>query len=365
MPRKHRRALTNLAAGMVVGAAVFVVADAVRPRPGLARIIDWEEIRARAHSHLDRADALDAVRVASLEASYHAMAEELEPPLLEFVGTMKVDFPPFQALDRHGWVDLNIDIMADALQPIVDMQRRIPNSRAVEMGRRLLDRYVGLIIGFLSNRVLGQYDPHLLGHEPAAAPGLYLVEPNINRWEEESRLPGDALRRWLILHEMTHAWQFQAHPWLRDHLNDMIRDVIGAALDREQAPIERVLSLTTGIRRQLAVVSRVQAAMTLIEGYSNLVMDRVGREVLADFELLEAAHEARASNKSVFERLFWKVTGLELKLQQYVVGERFCKEIHDHYGIELLNRAWSDPASLPTLEELREPQAWAKRMTAA
>jgi putative hydrolase len=110
------------------------------------------------------------------------------------------------------------------------------------------------------------------------------------------------------------------------------------------------------------VVNRVQATMSLVEGYSNLVMDVVGREVLPEFDVLEAAHKARLGEKSIFEQLFWKLTGLELKLQQYVIGERFCKEIHDQYGMLMLNRAWESPATLPTMEELRKPELWARRI---
>jgi coenzyme F420 biosynthesis associated uncharacterized protein len=360
--RKRRRLLTSVAAGMAVGAAAVAVIEAVRPRPGEARIVDWEEIRTRAHSRLQEGERLDRPALRELEAGYDSLAGELTAPLLQFVGGMTAEFPPFQALDRHGWVDLNLKIMRDALDPLLEMQKHIPNSRAVETGRRLMDRYVGVIMGFLSTRVLGQYDPHLLGHEPTAAPGLYLVEPNINRWQEEAKLPGEPLRRWLILHEMTHAWQFAAHPWLREHLDGMIRELIAAAMNRDQTPVQRMLLLASGIRRQVAVVSTIQATMSLVEGYSNLVMDKVGRQVLPEFDLLEAAHEARVREKSVFEKLFWKVTGLELKLQQYVVGERFCKDIHDRHGIEVLNRAWAGADALPSAAELRNPDLWVTRI---
>jgi coenzyme F420 biosynthesis associated uncharacterized protein len=357
-----RRVLRNLATGMAMGAVAFALVDAVRPRPGRARIIDWEEIRDAALRRLDPAQAIDVRRRRSLETRYRKLAAELEQPLLEFVGGMEGQFPLFQALDRYGWVDLNVGIMRDALDPIVKLEDQLTNSRMLEFGRGALDRYIGLILGFLSKRVLGQYDPQLLGHEPAGEPGLYLIEPNIAEWQEEAGLPGEELRRWLILHEMTHAWQFEAHPWLRDHLNGMIREVLGAALDRSRSPLERVLSMSIGVRDQLAVISKVQATMSLVEGYSNLVMDVVGREVLPEFEVLEAAYQARAGEKTVFEKLFWRLTGLELKLQQYVVGEHFCKEIHERHGIGLLNRAWERPANLPTLEELRDPESWARRI---
>ena len=360
-----RRALRGLLAGVALGAVAFAVVDAVRTRPGPARIVDWEEIEEQALRRLDRSDAIDGRRLRSLQVRYRKLAAELEGSLLGFVGGDPVVLAPFEALDRFGWVELNVGIMRDALEPLVAVESQLPNSRLVELGRGFLTRYVGLILGFLSGRVLGQYDPQLLGREPAGGPGLYLVESNIADWEAEAQLPGEALRRWLILHEMTHAWQFGAHPWLRDHLNGMLREVLGAAIGRRQGPVERVLAMTVGVRRQLEVINRVQATMSLVEGYSNLVMDIVGRDVLPEFEVLESAHYARAGEKTIFERLFWRLTGLELKLQQYVVGERFCKEIHDNHGIAFLNRAWEGPAMLPTATELREPELWARRMGSA
>lgn len=360
-----RRALRGLLAGVALGAVAFAVVDAVRPRPGPARIVDWDQIEAQALRRLDGSDAVDDRRLRSLEAHYRKLADELEGSLLSFVGGGPVELAPFQALDRHGWVQLNVGIMRDALEPLVAVESQLPNSRLVELGRGFLTRYVGLILGFLSGRVLGQYDPQLLGREPAGRPGLYLVEPNIAAWEAEAELPGEALRSWLILHELTHAWQFGAHPWLREHLNGMLREVLGAAIGRRQGPVERVLAMTIGVRRQLEVITRVQATMSLVEGYSNLVMDVVGREVLPDFEALDSAHQARAGEKTIFERLFWRLTGLELKLQQYVVGERFCKEINDRHGIAFLNRAWEGPAMLPTAPELREPELWARRVDSA
>ncbi|HVD02475.1 MAG TPA: zinc-dependent metalloprotease [Candidatus Dormibacteraeota bacterium] len=362
---RTKSALRGLAAGVAVGAVAYAVVDAVRPRPGAARIVDWDEIRDQAISRLDPDSLLDARRRRTLETRYRKLAAELEPALISFVGASAGDLPPFQALDRAGWVDLNVGIMRDALEPLVAAQERMPNSRMVEMGRSVLDRYVGLILGFLSGRVLGQYDPRLLGHEPSGGPGLYLVEPNIADFQQEAELPTDPLRRWLILHEMTHAWQFGAHPWLRDHLNGMLREVLGAAIDARLSSLGRLLALTIGGGEQRSVVSRLQSTMSLVEGYSNLVMDVVGRELLPDFARLEAAHQARVDDKTVFERLFWKVTGLELKLQQYVVGERFCKQVHERHGIAVLNRAWERAENLPTADELQHPDRWAARMGTA
>src|SRR5258708_12899455 len=79
------------------------------------------------------------------------------------------------------------------------------------------------MLSFIGRRVLGQYDPQLLGAEPAGGEGLYLVETNVEEWGRRANLPDDDLRRWLILHELTHAWQFAAHSWLRPYMETSMR----------------------------------------------------------------------------------------------------------------------------------------------
>ena len=359
-----RRFVRSFVIGSVLGAAGFVVAEAFRPRPGEARILDWDEIAARAHGRIQDEAPLDARRRKRIEAGYAALVKDVQEPFLRFVGGMPTGarMPPFQALDRHSWIDLNLTVLRDGLEPVLSLQQGIPNNRALDFTRAAADRYVATLLAFLAHRVLGQYDPQLLGREPAVEPGLYLVEPNIEDWQEEAELPAEPLRRWLILHEMTHAWQFSAHPWLRGYLNSMITTLIGAAVDRKSAPLDRLLGLTFGIRAQMQVVGKVQAAMSLVEGYSNLVMSVVGREQIPEFEALETAHRRRSGEKTIFERLFWRLTGLELKLQQYVIGEAFCRAVYEKHGLPALNRAWEGPETLPTIAELREPDLWLRRV---
>ena len=106
------------------------------------------------------------------------------------------------------------------------------------MSRRVLDRYVGELFGLMSRRVLGQYDPvlSLEVDEPGAAAqpsALYLVEPNIAGIERDLSLGDTDLRPWLILHELTHAWQFELHPWLGAHLQDLMRGLMIDALSAD------------------------------------------------------------------------------------------------------------------------------------
>ena len=353
---------------MLAGTLAYAVAEAVRPRQGPARLLDWDEIRRLARARVRGGGTLSKTQRETLAAEYNRLAQKVEPHLLRAVGGLPagVGLPPFDAIDRKGWVDLNIGILRRAMEPIMDTASRLPNSRIVDFGRAGMDRYVAYVLAFLARRVLGQFDPQLAAQEliddPEIAGELYLVEPNIASWQAEANLDGEELRRWLILHEMTHAWQFAAHPWLRRHLNGMLQEVIGLATQGKRDPWSQLVSMTVGLPKQWLVVRRMQATMTLIEGYSNLVMNLVGRDLLPGFDRLEAAYRRRSAHKSPLEVAFWKLTGLDLKLQQYARGEAFARKVYDAHGMEVLNLAWRGPESLPRLEELDHPEDWYSRV---
>ena len=362
-PMKHKMT-RGLLTGVIAGLAMAAVAEVVRPRGGVGQLLDWDEIKRLAAARLGDEDLAPARR-AALSRQYRRLAAELEGPLLETVGGEPVSMPPFQALSRVGWLDLNIGILREAIDPLLE-SARIPNSHLITVSRAGVDRYVALLLSFLGRRVLGQFDPQLMGREPVTDPvkqGLYLVEPNIDAWEDEEALDGEQLRRWLILHEMTHAWQFAAHPWLRDHLNSMLREVLALAGEVSREPLARFVSLTVGLPRQWRTVRRMQATMSLIEGYSNLIMNLAGRRLLRRYDDLEDAYRRRSGQRGVLETLFWKVTGLDLKLQQYERGEKFAREIFDRHGMAALNLAWQSPEHLPRLDELDDPEEWYERVS--
>jgi coenzyme F420 biosynthesis associated uncharacterized protein len=217
------------------------------------------------------------------------------------------------------------------------------------------------MLGFLGKRVLGQYDPQLLGAEPVAAEGLYLVETNVEDWAQKAELPGEDLRRWLILHELTHAWQFAAHPWLRADMEQSIRLILDSMSNRV-TPAARIAAFAGIVPARWKVMRRMQGTMSLVEGYSNLVMNVLGAELLPGFESLEEAYRARTASKGILETLIWKLSGLDLKLQQYRRGEAFARAVYDAHGMKVLNLAWQGPETMPRLEELSNPEAWYRRV---
>jgi coenzyme F420 biosynthesis associated uncharacterized protein len=363
-----RRVARGALVGLVAGVGAAVVTELVKPRGGTGRLLDWEEIRRLAERRAGTEPELTVERRRKLATHYRKLAAGVQDELLEAVGGLPqgAELPPFDALGRRAWIDLNVEILRRGMDPLLEMGL-VPDNRLVDLGRAGLNRYVAYLLAFLGHRVLGQFDPQLLGKEPVgpARSGLYLVEPNIVSWEEEAGLPPDDLRRWLILHEMTHAWQFAAHPWLREHLNGLLAELLETAGRAAQSPLQRAFQLTLGVPGQMAMIRRMQATMSLVEGYSNLVMNQVGRRLLPEFDRLQAAHRERSRRRSPLELLFWRVTGLELKLQQYERGEAFCRAIHDAHGMAVLNLAWTDEEHLPRLDEIANPSAWYRRIATA
>jgi coenzyme F420 biosynthesis associated uncharacterized protein len=344
--------------------ATVAIAEVVKPRGGTSLLLDWDEVRRTARARLADPVAAPAALAAAAK-SYRSMAAKLEKPLLDFVGGLPAgaELPEFQALDRAGWLDLNVGIMRRVVDPVLE-KGRLPNSLIVDFGRTGLDHYMALMLAFLGRRVLGQYDPQLMGVEPIDEAGLYLVETNVEEWGRTAKLPEQDLRRWLILHEMTHAWQFAAHPWLRLHTEQSMR-VLLDTVTQKISPAARIAAFAGVLPSQWRVMRQMQGTMSLIEGYSNLVMNELGAKLLPGFAALEAAYHQRSSNKSVLDQLIWKLTGLDLKLQQYKKGEAFARAVFDAHGMKALNLAWNGPDQMPRLEELADPERWYRRVAVA
>jgi putative hydrolase len=107
---------------------------------------------------------------------------------------------------------------------------------------------------------------------------------------------------------------------------------------------------------------RLQAAMAVVEGYSEHVMDAVGAEALPGYERLREAMDRRRQSRSAPQQLLERLLGLDLKMRQYVVGKKFSDAVVESHGIAVLNRVWESPELLPTLTELEHPADWVARV---
>ena len=355
-----------MAWGVAIGVGAVVLRELVRPREQPARLIDWGRVEEIALARCGEGQDLAADQ--NRDQTYQQIAAELEPLLAEALGLGAAQagsqlYPGLTAVGRRQWVRFNIRIFRQMFEPLEGLQRLIPGSLILNVGQKGLTRYLGLMLGLLARRVLGQYDPALLGREPVETSSLILVEPNVQAWAQKDKLPIDELRRWLAMHEMTHAWEFKAHPWLQAYLEGLLKQVLVGGLGDGHRPsrLELIRTLTVGVGQQWKAIAKMQAVMSLLEGYSNLVMNEVGRRELPHFALLEGAYRRRQEQRTPIERAFLRLTGLEMKLRQYVLGERFCREVRDAGGRELLARVWEGPPWLPTMAEIQQPQLYIER----
>ena len=233
-------------------------------------------------------------------------------------------------------------------------------------------------MGYVSHRVLGQYDVSLLASD--RPPRLLFVAPNLSRAVRDLGVERQAFERWICAHELTHVFQFQGVPWLRDHMGGLVRrymESVEVRIDRGAAgglpslpnPRRLVETFREGglaaliqTREQRGVMARLQSAMAVVEGYSEHVMDSLGERLIPDLETLRAAMERRRRTRSAPERVVERLLGLDLKLAQYEQGKAFCDAVVRQGGVETLNRVWLAPAALPDERELREPAAWIERV---
>ena len=279
-------------------------------------------------------------------------------------------------VDRAGFARANTDMMRQIWQGIgVEVRPRGPGliPGIVRGGA------VGKMIGLLSGHVLGQFNP--LGSPPR----LLLVAPSIMSTERRLGVdPGD-FRLWVALHEQTHRAQFQAAGWLTAWMLGRVRALIEADADHESAvhgaldhfamlkhhrdsdddvALTMAEMLTTP--SAAAVLEQVSGVMSLLEGHADVMMDRAGPEVIASLATIRARFDARRGRGGP-QMIMLRALGMGAKLAQYREGAAFCHAVidaadNDDEGIELLTRVFTSAAEMPSLHEIRQPDAWLARM---
>jgi coenzyme F420 biosynthesis associated uncharacterized protein len=241
----------------------------------------------------------------------------------------------------------------------------------------------GLAVGYGARKVLGQYDVALTDSD--RPPRLLFVGPNLAATHQQLGETPELFLRWIAIHETTHAVQFTAVPWLREHLATLLEELVegaagkidGASLQGMARRIFRtdprraIRSLLQGdLARLLAgpeqarVLDRLQATMSVIEGHAEHVMDAAAAANEPGYARLRERLDAHRARRGGLGEVISRLLGMELKLRQYRLGKAFCDTIADAGGLEALNRVWSSPAALPSNEELERPHLWIERLRA-
>jgi coenzyme F420 biosynthesis associated uncharacterized protein len=341
-------------------------------------VIDWIVARRIATFVAGTASASEPT------ADLTALAAESQERVVAYTGLEPTrPLPPPEGISRREWVSSNIDSMRLLLDPVLKRANDNlgPLKPAVEIGMGIvLSTEVGVVLGYLAQRVLGQYELVLLDEAVEdRPPRLLFVLPNLGQAVQTFGAEEEQFMTWVALHEVTHAVQFAGVPWLHPHVAGLVRELLKSAEVRLDAPrklefpsLEEVKRVVAHLRRgdlisivtttpERETLDRVQAVMAVIEGHAEHVMDAVAPDLLPSLPKLREALDRRRRSQSRLSRMVARLLGLELKLRQYEQGKYFCDEIVRARGPAALHHLWSSPEVLPTLAEIQDPAAWLAR----
>jgi coenzyme F420 biosynthesis associated uncharacterized protein len=340
-----------------------------------AVLVDWgtaAEAGRRVGGPGPRTPAVERARLREDLAELVPLAESL---IHEFTGlrTNGARTRPW-VMSRPEWVVANLNALQRLLEPLAG--KLLPNgARRSELRRKALGAQIGALLGYVSRKVLGQYDVFL----PADDEGLlYFVGPNVIEAERRFALPPRDFRLWIAIHESTHRAQFGATPWLKPYLSskiDAYLDTVQVDSRELMAQIRRAADEIRGGAdwrgangilllmndEQRALFARMQALMALLEGHASFVMNRVAATQVDDVDRMRRALKERRRAGGM-ERGFQRAIGFETKIAQYDTGERFVRTVVDRSGMDGFNRVWEREEHLPTLEEIAEPSLWVSRV---
>ncbi|MFI8414711.1 zinc-dependent metalloprotease [Paeniglutamicibacter gangotriensis] len=370
------------------------------------RLINWDLAATTAATLVGAGPVLTPAQIAAVVADLRTKADASVEHVHRITGLEAAkDLRDSQVLivDRPGWARANTQSFEAMLAPAMEQLAKTRGEKISEATQVLSSLATGVemgaILAFMSSKVLGQYDPFagLLHADLPAGGRLMLVAPNIVAIERELKVDTDDFRLWVTLHEQTHRVQFAAAPWLREHLQSKIAELLASLLAEPEALGERLRAaasevvrgkkelgsaagtktdtgippaqngLLAGLRtgEQKAIISHITAVMSLLEGHANVVMDAVDSSIVPSVRTIRQRFGGRGKDRSALEKWMRKLLGLDAKMRQYADGQRFVTKAVKLMGMEGFNKVWEGEENLPTEHELHHPEAWVTRMSGA
>lgn len=345
------------------------------------RLVDWDSAARIAKRVAGASPPLTPVQRAQLVEDFGEVVPQAQRLVLEFTG-----LPPAPerarawVMTRSEWIDQNLRGFRRLIEPLAERVPVRSNSLFSPVRRHALALQLGLLMGYLSKKVLGQYDLFL----PPEDQGLvYFVGPNVVTVERRFRFPERDFRLWIALHEVAHQLQFGGVPWLRDHVSGLVDSYFDSiqldpkqlieALRRAVQEIRSGQSEWKGIGilfllmtpEQRKTFREMQAVMSLLEGHGNFVMDELAKDSVDEGARMRRTLKERRASGGGIEKSFQRAIGFEAKVRQYDQGERFVAEVVESVGMDGFNRVWQERSNLPTMEEVARPERWVSRVGAS
>jgi coenzyme F420 biosynthesis associated uncharacterized protein len=321
-----------------------------------------------------------------LAGTYHERRFELQAPDLVARASDMVSVetglelpgaPVVGVISRAEWVDTNIRSFGKLLEPLEE-KLADKDGFGASIAAKVMGAELGAVLGFMSKRVLGQYELVLPTGDSDRGDSVLFVGANILAMERQFEFRPSSFRFWVALHESAHRAQFMGVPWLRDYFLSLVERLVDSS-DPEPGRIARIASdvraaLADGIDalgdsglvgllaspEQREVLDDVQALMSLLEGHGHVVMDRLGEREIVDVKRMSSVLKAR--RKDPKSAAFMKLIGIEMKMKQYDDGAAFINQVEDQASWDALSMAWESPEALPTLAEIDDASLWLDRM---
>jgi coenzyme F420 biosynthesis associated uncharacterized protein len=349
----------------------------------VAGAVDWDLAQRVAVKVAGREPFADSYHYQSLAPDFHEFTAEAEDLVARETGLRSLAGPARARIaDRAGWVAANVASFQRLLKPITDrLGERVDQSPMAPFARRAAGVEVGAMLGWMSTRVLGQYDMLIIEEEsPHDQDLVYYVGPNVLSLEKKFAFPPREFRLWLALHEVTHRAQFTGVPWMREHFLGLVQESLGAVDPDPKRFLDAISRVLEGMRsgnnplddgglvalvatpEQRVTLDRISGLMSLLEGHGDVTMDRAGEGRIPSAERFGRVLRQRRQQSQGLAKLLQKLIGLEAKMAQYEQGEKFIEVVESKGGTALLDQAWQGPEFLPTLAEIREPTQWVERV---
>jgi coenzyme F420 biosynthesis associated uncharacterized protein len=346
--------------------------------------VDWATARRVARFVSGHDPLGDSYLATSLAADFDELTPLAESLVADYTGLRAPGRAAGRVLDRHDWIDSNIRSMQTLLDPLMQkFGARLASSPFAPVSRRFAAGELGALLGYMSQRVLGQYDLLVPDHASGATTdAVYYLGTNILGLEKRYAFRPRDFRLWIAIHEVTHRAQFTGVPWMRDYFLGLVHQAFNL-VDPDPRTIMRAFTEAVDEIRagrnpldeggivglfaspeQKGVLAQVQALMSLLEGHGNVVMDDLGKAHVAGQERMSRVLQQRR-NKGGLTSLLHKMLGLEQKMRQYEVGERFVRGVIAEAGPRAIDAVWLAPENLPTLTELDAPPLWVARIDPA
>jgi coenzyme F420 biosynthesis associated uncharacterized protein len=327
--------------------------------------------------------SIDWATLRSLVSDFQEVTEQAEDLVEKSTGLRSLAGPArAQVSTREEWVHANISSFRRLLGPMLERAGKdghgLPSALG-PVGRIASGTEMGVVLGWMSGRVLGQYDL-LFADGDALQDIVHYVGPNIVSLERRYGFEPREFRLWIALHELTHRAQFTGVPWLRSYFIALVeRGVAIASPDFRQVldavgrmaveilsgrnPIaESGLMGALASPEQLETLRSIQGLMSLLEGHGDVTMDRAACDVIPNAARFSQVLRSRRESASGMTRFFHQLIGFDAKLKQYADGERFVREVERAGGPELLALAWERAENMPCAAEIQEPERWVLRV---